>query len=334
MSRPFSILLLVFAAFVMACTTAPAPVAPRPAPADAKPKRAEIRFASAAEGRDLLGAEDDFTRMLGGFDRSLRMKRTDAVADAEYRRFAGEQAIDFSEQDRAAWGPALEELKRGIEGFDLGLPPLVLIVKTTGREELNAAYTRRHAIMLPAKMIASFESASRVSLLAHELFHVSSRASQPLRDRRYALLGFSPMPAISPPREIEAMRLTNPDAHGLDHYVNVATSDGTEHAVVPLLTCAIALEKALSTEAWFKSINVVLVEVDPQKGVVLGMFDATATDWARRLGKNTGYVIHPEEVLADNFALIVKRKLGQPVKAAQPEFLDVFERALLVSSRL
>jgi hypothetical protein len=309
-------------------------------PASAPAKRPVLRFASAAEGKAILESEDDFTRMLSAFDRSLRMKRTDAVPDAEYRRFAGEQAVDFTVEDQAAWGPAVEDLRRGLErlegheALELGLPPLVLVIKTTGREELDAAYTRRNAIILPATMVATFTSASRVSLLAHELFHVSSRASPALRDRCYALLGFAPMPAITPPREV-TNRLTNPDAHGLAHYVRLTGKDAAEHALLPLLRIDLPLEQAIAAKPWFKALRVVLVEVDPAKGTVLvdasgktRTLDVDATDWSRRLAKNTDYVIHPEEVLADNFALVVQRRLGRPVKAAQPDFLDVLEGAL------
>jgi hypothetical protein len=298
-------------------------------------------MATASEGKAHLAAEDDFTRALGGFERSLRMKRTDAVPDAEYRRFAGEQALDFTADEKIAWAAAIEEVRRGTEGLELGLPPVVLIIKTSGREELDAAYTRGHAIILPAKMAAWTDGASRVGLLAHELFHVSSRTSPPLRDKRYALLAFKPMArAIASPREIEGTRLTNPDAFGRGHYLRVAGNDGAEHAVVPLLTCDIALEKAIATEAWFKSlhvvlVHVVLVEVDPEKATAMvdtagrtRMLDTSATDWAQRLGQNTAYILHPEEVLAENFALIVRRRLGHAVTVKQPDFLDAFESAL------
>ena len=51
-------------------------------------------------------------------------------------------------------------------------------------------------------------------------------------------------------------------------------------------------------------------------------------DASRRLGRNSTYTIHPEEVLADNFALLVRRRLGSDATVADPDFLGVFEDAV------
>jgi hypothetical protein len=47
-----------------------------------------------------------------------------------------------------------------------------------------------------------------------------------------------------------------------------------------------------------------------------------ATNYNEKAALNTEYAIHPEEVLADNFALLLKRRAGHPVKAARLDVLD------------
>src|SRR4051812_41917197 len=136
-----------------------------------------LRLASASEGRAILAAEDDFTRALGGFDRSFRMRTSAPVDDADLRRFLGEQAVDFTAEEEATWEEAIATVARGARGIGgapgIGgvLPREVLVVKTTGREERDHAYTRANAIVLPASRAQSLRGERAFRLLAHELFH-------------------------------------------------------------------------------------------------------------------------------------------------------------------
>ncbi len=294
----------------------------------------QLRLATAAEARELLSAEDAFTRALGSFDRSFRMRTTEAVSDAALRAFLGEQALDFAADEAEAWEATIAEVARGARGMGRWLPDEVLVVKTSGREERDHAYTRGNAIVLPAARVERLRGPRAIYLLAHELFHVASRASSELRDATYALLGFTPIAPVAPPVELDARRMTNPDAFVLGHYVRLTSTSG-ERAVVPLLTCPVPLAEAIGRDSVLRTVRVALLEIDPITGDVVRGADGepitlepAATDWARRLDRNTRYTIHPEEVLADNLALLVRRRLGHDVPIADLSFLDAFEDAL------
>jgi hypothetical protein len=202
-------------------------------------------------------------------------------------------------------------------------------VKTTGREERSHAYTRANAIVLPAARVASLREERAIYLLAHELFHVASRASSALRDATYDLLEFKPIAPIAPPPEIASRRLTNPDAHSLGHYLWLG-----EQAIIPLLIFRTPLEQAIAFASLLDAVRVSLLQIDPDAGTVVRdadgapvLLDASTTDWSRRIGRNTNYTIHPEEVLADNHALLVRRRLGSTAPVTDPGFLDAFEKA-------
>ena len=51
---------------------------------------------------------------------------------------------------------------------------------------------------------------------------------------------------------------------------------------------------------------------------------AGVEDFHRKIGKNTGYIIHPEEVLADNFVLLAMGKKKVPT----PRILEEMARLL------
>jgi hypothetical protein len=289
-----------------------------------------LRLASAAEGRAILTAEDDFTRALGGFDRSFRMRTTEPVSDAALRVFLGEQALDFSAEEGRAWEEAIAAVARGARGIGGVLPPEVLVVKTTGREERDHAYTRANAIFLPAARVQRLRDERAVRLLAHELFHVASRASPALRDATYALLGFVPTSPIDLPPELDGRRVTNPDAYDVAHYLLMG-----ERAVIPLLTCPLPLAQAIERSSVLDEVSVTLLEIAPQDGVGVRdpdgapvLVEARTTDWSRLLARNTAYTIHPEEVLAENLALLVRRRLGSSAPIADVAFLSGFEETL------
>lgn len=289
-----------------------------------------LRLASAAEGRAVLGAHDDFTRALSGFDRSFRMRTSAPVDDVDLRRFLGDQAVELNVGEAAAWEEAIAWVARGARGIGGLLPTEVLVVKSTGREERDHAYTRANAIVLPATRVHSLRGERALRLLAHELFHVASRASPALRDATYALLGFAPVGPIAPPPELDDCRMTNPDAHTLGHYLRLG-----ERAVVPLLICPLPLADVIDRTSVLDVVRVKLLEIDPEAGTVVRdasgapvLVDARATDWSRRIGRNSRYTIHPEEVLADNLAILVGRRLGIAAPPADPAFLAAFEETL------
>lgn len=289
-----------------------------------------LRLASRSEGREILAAEDDFTRALGGFDRSFRMRTSAPVDDAALRHFLGEQAVDFTSEEQAAWEETIAAVAQGARGLGAVLPREVLVVKTTGREERGHAYTRGNAIVLPASRVGTLRGERALRLLSHELFHVASRTSPALRDATYALLGFTPVGPILPPPELDDCRMTNPDAHALGHYLQLG-----ERAVVPLLICPLPLADVLERTSVLGVVRATLLEIDPRAATVVRdaagapvLVDAEATEWPVRIARNSKYTIHPEEVLADNLALLVRHRVAPAPPPADPVFLARFEQTL------
>ena len=72
------------------------------------------------------------------------------------------------------------------------------MIKTTGREEGNAAYCRGKAIVLPASKLQLPPNRLQ-RLLMHELFHLLSRQDPQLRKQLYGIVGFTPCDPIALP---------------------------------------------------------------------------------------------------------------------------------------
>ncbi|NIO39920.1 MAG: hypothetical protein GTO41_06825, partial [Burkholderiales bacterium] len=82
------------------------------------------------------------------FDRMLRLKSAFPVSQAQYFAHMANNALSWSEADQARLKPLLLRLSKTLAGYDLPLPPTVLLLKTTGDEEVGEGHTRANAIVL------------------------------------------------------------------------------------------------------------------------------------------------------------------------------------------
>lgn len=281
--------------------------------------KATVVFGSKAECQSLLGRSDGFTKAMSAFDRGVRMGRNDTLSEQEMLSHAAAQCLEWPETELEAWRAIATKLQAALADLHLELPDRISIFVTTGKEEFAAAYTRGPAIVLPVTDLR----AQRPSLLAHELFHVATRHRPAIRDGIYALFGFRRVDGFVYPSALEARRITNPDAYHYEHATKVEEK-GFELEVVPILQATKPLAEAMGADIG-ALVSVQLADASGQKPKVR---PAEATDYMRRVSINSPYVIHPEELAADNFALVIARRMGDASKAKNVEVLDALEKKL------
>jgi hypothetical protein len=163
-------------------------------------------------------------------------------------------------------------------------------------------------------------------LLAHELFHIASRANPALAERLYAVIGFTRCTEASYPASLALRKLTNPDAPRNDYCIRV-TLDGLSVAATPILFSRTESYDPVRGGEFFDYLQLgLLVRTEPGAALstekVVGLQQVTG--FFEQVGQNTQYVIHPEEILADNFALLV---LDMP-NVKSPAVLISLRRAL------
>jgi hypothetical protein len=278
--------------------------------------KAVVHFADRQEAAKILGTDDAFARAVGAQERALCMgTRGDAGKDA-FLEYAAAQAFDFTEPERVKLTAALASLDRKLAalGADLRLPETISIVKTTGMEEMDAPYCRGAAIVLPRRLLAR-EAWQLEQTIAHELFHIISTANPDLRREMYDIVGFQTCPDVPLPEELAPRRLTNPDAVGKDCWLEVSF-EGRRLRLFPILLLPADVRPGGSP---FDNMVLRLLAVEESEGQWRALTEGgkplvldpdQAPDYARRLGGNTSYVIHPEEALADNFVLLVNGATG------------------------
>jgi hypothetical protein len=264
----------------------------------------------------VLSAHDDYTDNLSWFDRAARMKTDRIVEEPEYLQFVAKETLPWSETEKTRLQAAIADISPALNGLSLPAPKPISLIKTTGNEEGNAAYTRADSIAIPAKMMTEMNAQALRKLVAHELFHILTRRNPDLREALYASIGFAKGPEVVFAPDYAARRVSNPDATHNDHYIHVRFHDRPVCAI-PLL---IARQSEYDTGRGGEFFDYVALDfLIADRGAPLGSGSGSRDDddgfrlvrldqlqgFFEQVGENTRYVIHPEEILADNFALLV-----------------------------
>ncbi|MBL8218740.1 MAG: hypothetical protein JNL62_05905 [Bryobacterales bacterium] len=301
---------------------------------------ARLTFAEQARAKRILSHRDAWVKQLSKFDLGARMRTTEPVGIQDFLAFAGEQGLGWSAEEEAGWKPVVEKLSGALKGLRLHIPAVEL-VKSTGMDEFNAPYTRARAVILPASRASLPAANSRAAffLLAHELFPVLSREDSTLQDQLYALLGFKVVSGFEYPAELEATRGSNPDAFEYLHVLAVQTASGRAD-VMPLVQTSRTVSEVLRLSSFFEALDVVLLAVDTNTGKAvrnengqLVKFSFANTDWVPQMQRNSSYIIHPEELLADNFATLMEWRAEGNVPARNPAGDAVDDMRLLTAIR-
>jgi hypothetical protein len=283
----------------------------------------EIELASIEQARAVLGQRDEFVARLSPFDRAARLKSGAAVSEDEYLEFARAAGREWSNDERARLAAAFSAIEPKLTQLLPELDGPILIVKTSGAEEGGAGYTRGNAVMLPQ----AHENALQLQhLLAHEIFHVASRAKPELKRALYRAIGFEECGELVLPPALAARKMTNPDAPVNEHCIEI-TVDGATAWGMPILLSREPRFDPAAGRAFFEYLTLWMLLVDRSGGTTrplerngapaLVPFDRVQglTD---KIGQNTNYVIHAEEILASNFERLVLGEAGAP----SPEVLE------------
>ncbi|MEX1225019.1 MAG: hypothetical protein WEA31_10775 [Pirellulales bacterium] len=299
----------------------------------------EFRFIDRQQAAEFLAVEDAFLAGLSRFDLQSRLQTTNEATTADYLAMTREQVLDWdaAEIDRLARIAA--EIKPKLERFDLPFPDEIVLIKYSGQGEAGAAYTRRHGIVFPRHKLAA-DAVAQTHLVLHELFHVLSRQDSRLRRDLYEVIGFQPCNPIRLPTDLVELKISNPDAPTIDYYISLDEQDTDGNRVVNAAVPVLLAREEYHPDrgrTFFDYLEFKLLHIEKFDGVWLpkrieqsGEISPVVVDgftsesYRRQIGRNTNYIIHPDEILADNFAFLVAGREGLP----SPEILDAMNRLL------
>lgn len=284
-------------------------------------KGTELVFASVEEAKKQLTKRDEFIKSLGPFDRSARLKTDKTVSEKEFLEHLANQVRPWTVGEKVRIRAIFKSITDRLGDYDLDLPQKILLIKTTGAEEGGAAYCRSNAIVLPQRILIQ-QNASLEKLLIHELCHILSKNNSKLKEALYKVINFKKCNNIELPEKVREVRLTNPDGIKNDHYVEVKYEDAVLQ-VVPIIYSSSAKYDVTKGGEFFRYLKINLLAIEKEDGLWRYKRDDTGEpillelqdvpDYYNKIGSNTNYVIHPDEIIAENFVLLVQGT--QPVKS-------------------
>lgn len=283
------------------------------------PTSEHFGIASVAEGAATFSADDEFTAVLTPADLSIRVRRVGATM-AELRAVYTEAPRAWSQAERARLEAMFARRAGQLTRLEHLLPARVLLMKSSGAADTALPHTRGAMINMGPALPA--DDSALDSLFFHELFHVLSRHNSARHDEMYALVGFEPCPLLLPD-DVRARTITNPDAPLLLH---AAPFGAGGRMLAPVLFAEPALYDAahpgfsdyfnlrfLAFERTSAGCAAVMADGAP---LAVPPQEAMAALYAAA-GRNTDYVLHPEELLADNFAQLMMDRTDAPSPEVQ-----------------
>ncbi len=319
--RAFAILIAVG---LTACATAQtAPTAPTP-------ERSE-RFviATPAQAAPIFTADDEFMAVVTPADISIRTRSAEGTRADLVRTYAG--AFEpWTDAETARLEAMLVRRGAQLQALARWLPENVLITKSNGGADTSLPHTRGNAINMGQQLPATDEGLD--GLFFHELFHVLSRRNAARHDEMYAIVGFVPC-VVDLPADVRAQTVTNPDAPLLRW---ATAPDANGRSIVPVLFgnpprwdpaqpqfgryFNLRFLQATRNDAGQCAVTIENGQpVDVPGDQAVPAIHAVA-------GANTNYVLHAEELLADNFSQLMMGRTDAPnpeVQARLATFLGI-----------
>ena len=276
-------------------------------------------------------AKDDIEKFFDKIqpvDMMIQMKHaydTSVIRDSillDYKRFIQHDVEDFSKNEREFLAKVMSEAYNLSNMVSTKIfPEEIKLVKTKGKHYGDDTYyTRENLIIIPKAALAKPNYDEFLKVMLHEISHIYTRLHPAMKATLYATIGFK---HIAQPLEInDSLRqriLMNPD--GIDeNWTTALTLGGGKEAFTMPIIYANEMSFKNEKQEFFQYLGWNYYEITPSvsgknlKVQTIGKLQKSTlnTVGINKLFKdkfNTDYIIHPDEIIADNFAItLLSRK--------------------------
>jgi hypothetical protein len=273
-----------------------------------------IIFANKDYARKLLRKNDCYTSLLSEFDLQSKIQTTsNAVKVKDYLEISQMYLLDWTEEEIELLTNIVNKTKLKIEELMLSfkLPKEIFLIKSTMQEEGDAeGFTRNNYIVFNYKDISD-------DLFQHELFHIISRYNPKIKNKLFSSIGFRRCNEIRIPEELAHLKITNPDAPYNNYFIKVVYKGNIEDAFMFIY----AIEKYKGGSFFdYMITQLILIEGSSkdkrikrnENGEFISLDYDEVDNLFEQIGTNTEYNIHPEEICAEHFTLLLQGLSGLP----------------------
>lgn len=255
---------------------------------------------------------DDFFKNLQALDVAIQMKDNQLLENpnyvAIYKKHLKSQVSNFNQDDKVFLNAVYKKVLSHLKNIQPSLNIKLSVSKIKPQHYGNDVfYTRGEVIFLPENIFIEKNEKKLVSIFLHELWHIISEQQPDLKEKMYKLIGFHKHGRkVVLPAKLEKLMLSNPD--GGDRSYGMKLNNGKW--LLPLIS---------SNQNGFNNAKPVFYDylqfdvfyINAQ-GMVEVNDDLSSTvsnednmEFFQKIKDNTQYIIHPDEIVADNFMLAV-----------------------------
>jgi len=271
--------------------------------------------------------QEGFFEKVGITDMLIQMKRPyhdsldrDELLQ-EYQDFLKTEVLDFTEEEAKFCQSVFGEIYPQVQKLHPDIFPKHLqLIKLKGNHYgPGAFYTREQTILIPQKVLKEKQRASFYETMLHEIFHIYSRYHPERRRALYELIGFKKLDipeGLSMDPSLRKRLLLNPDGIDINYAIELKEA-GKPLFAVPILA-ANSLGYEMDKSLFFDYLQFNLYPIQPPYSRTIKVVSQndgssrlnleTVEGFYEQIQKNTDYIIHPDEILADNFIFLVQAK--------------------------
>lgn len=272
----------------------------------------EFKFADIETGIKILSADDEFLTTMKPIEIALRVgsPTADKTIDDLKAHYAA-NVVEWPEAEKALMKALLVTHKKKLAKIEHLLPETVYFIKVTNEVESGISHTRGNAFVSPQR-----RSSISTKLFFHQIFHILSRHNRIKRASLYNIINFRPC-YFQPTADVDKYSVRNPEAPFTEFFLPVEIEDRDTYVMTYLHTTHDGFDPTIK-RGFDGHITGDLIEVSVNDSICKPIIKANGKasiykheevpDFYEKVGHNTNFDIHPEEIIADNFAFLMMGK--------------------------
>ncbi len=316
-------------------------------------ERQQINFldSATAAAAIILDTTDHLFEKIQPLDMSIQLKmplkmpvnRSSILS--QYQLFLRKDVSSFTKTEQQYVQKAFLEASNLVSQISTQiLPKEIKLIKTKANHYGKSVYyTRENCIIIPNNVLETQDYDEFMSTMMHEIFHIYSRFNPEKRKKLYALIGFKNLlqKDLTIEDSLRQRILLNPDGVDFAQFIDIqACKSCKKISAVPII---FANEFNYRTEKpdFFNYLTFNIFQIEKQGKHAFQVYSkrngdpllnvAQMPSFNEQIGDNTGYIIHPDEILADNFMLLcLKNKTPDRIDKLSQNGKELLEKIRLI----
>jgi hypothetical protein len=241
------------------------------------------------------------------------------LARISYKKHLEESVLPFTEIEITKIEIVLNKVFKMCQQTAPDVFPLKLNFIKTNMNHYGASvfYSRENNIVIPKNMLRKQLDEAFTKSILKEIFHIYLRQKYWKRVELHQLIGFYEIPELEIPEPLNNKLLINPNGVNYKYVIrNLGDINDPFYDAVPLIYMPDNQQYRSRSLSFYSNLEFSLYKVKGEE-VIMNEDGSSTVDmktiqnFYEQISRNSLYIIHPNEILADNFAILAFWKSGK-----------------------